>query len=152
MNKKTKSNRIFRYLLNAGKYIFVPLTLGWLTWKHLPDNTNILQQAATLASVSATLLGFIIAAVAVIVAVDNQVLIQNLKKYNYYESLIRSMMYSGLFMLLTTLSAFSIGFLPEECWQIRGMAICIMVVTIAFTFFISAARKLWLVLSTLANN
>ena len=142
----------FKHILrNSLLYIALPSLLGWLTFYHLPETTDVTQQSSTLASVAATLLGFIIAAVAVIVSVDNQTLIKNLKRYGYYDSLIKDMMLSGFFMSLTTIMAFAVGFLPKPL-QVHGITVSIVLTTIAFVAFAEACYKLWLIMKVLAQH
>lgn len=151
MNTPKPSQTIWGMALNASTRLILPLLLAFTTYHCLPEKTDIPQQASALASIAATLLGFIIAAVAIIVSIDDQTLIKNLKHYGYYNNLITSMMYSGLFMLITTLFSLSVGFLTTSIQSI-GIAIAIYAATLAFVFFIEASRKLWLVMLTLAKH
>lgn len=152
MSTRRRSNTSFLSKTERFLKTFLPPVLaGVISYYYLPENKDFSSQLSAIASVCATLLGFIVAAVTIIIAIDQRRLIQKMKEYGHYDVLLRSMLIAGLLMLLTTLIAFVASFTGGKIHH--GMVIATIISTAqAFTAFVIATDRLWKVMKVLSKE
>ncbi|MEO5335005.1 MAG: hypothetical protein H7839_23575 [Magnetococcus sp. YQC-5] len=104
--------------------------------------------AGTLASVSSTVLGFIIAAMAILSSVEKTLLIENMIKAGYYAQLIWEFFVSAVFFFLALTLSIACLFLgpPLLAWVLSGVFWAIVT---ASGFLLVAGYHFYLVLSNL---
>lgn len=134
---------------------FFPALLGAVAgylahrWQVLPAyaGPDAVSFASAIASIGATMLGFILAALAVVASISNTHLVQMMHKTGHYKSLLATMAGCGLLFLLCALSGLAILFglplLPAVMAAIIGAHVA------AWAALLDVTRKFALVLSNL---
>lgn len=108
------------YLLEiAVSPAFVPVLVGAATaltsWRlgwspELPDQSAVLGFAGTVASVASTMLGFMLAALAVIASISNTTLVERMRKTGHYDDLLTTIFLGCGFFLVVALCGFALLF------------------------------------------
>ncbi|WP_448252895.1 hypothetical protein [Ottowia oryzae] len=132
--------------LLAGAFMaFASWYFGWSP--HLPDQSAVLGFAGSVASISATMLGFMLAALAVLASISNTTLVERMKKTRHYEDLLTTIFVGCVLFLAIALCGFAVlfGLSPS-----RGMmAAMIALHAAALVSLLDIGRKFRLVLVNL---
>jgi hypothetical protein len=119
-------------------------------WKLLdsklsPDQATAL--ASTVASVGATLLGFMLAALAVLASINHVHLVQMMRKTGHYKDLIATLFGGAVWMLVCTVLGFTLLLTPSP----SQLLLCALVAAhaAALVALLDTGRKFWLVLTHL---
>lgn len=87
------------------------LVAYWFGWTpDLPDRAAVLGFAGSIASVASTMLGFMLAALAVIVSVSNTALVQRMRTTGHYDDLVNTIMWGCVIFLLNAMAGFALMF------------------------------------------
>lgn len=121
--------------------LFTLATIG--TWLALTKGETgaATQISGTLASIAATLLGFMVAALSILVAIDDRPLVKNMKKTGHYRNLINSVYNASAVYLITLVCALIGLFLPSESQQIFMAAVTTGFMAHALVLTASAGYK-----------
>ena len=106
---------------------------------------TLISAAPAYTSVAGTLLGFLIAAVAILTAVVNRRLIQNMVKTGHYRVLLHEM-YGTSVALLASTGAGLIAILAPDTWVVNSMWVCVSTLTFGLLLLASAGRKFYIVM------
>ena len=82
--------------------------LGWAPV--LPDPAAVLGFAGTVASVASTMLGFMLAALAVIASISNTALVERMRKTGHYDDLLATIFFGCGLFLAVVLCGFALLF------------------------------------------
>ena len=118
---------------------------GWLP--NLPDHGAVLGFAGSVASIAATMLGFMLAALAVIASISNTTLVERMRKTGHYDDLLSTIFWGCAFFLLIVLGGFSLlfGVAPHPLL----LVVLLGLHAAAFVSLIDIGRKFRLVLVNL---
>lgn len=118
-------------------------------WHLLPayQGADALAFAGAVASIGATMLGFILAALAVIASISNTHLVQMMHRTGHYKSLLATMVGCGLLFLLCALCGLAVLFGVPASPVVLALTVGIHVA--AWIALLDTARKFALVLSNL---
>lgn len=104
----------------------------------------------SIASVGATLLGFMLAALAILASINNTHLLEQMRKSGHYRELLHTLFLGSLLMLGCAIAGFVIlfGHIPTAT-----TFYCVVAVHIAaFVLVLDIGHKFWLVLSSLSSG
>lgn len=119
----------------------------WAITPSFPDQSALLSFGGTLASISTTMLGFVLAATAVLASINHTHLVGMMRKTGHYRDLLTTMLWCGVFFLACALSGFAILFgAPASTWL---LSLVVGLHIGALVSLIDVGRKLWLVLVNL---
>jgi hypothetical protein len=106
--------------------------------------------ASAIASVSVTMLGFMLAALAVLASINHVHLVSMMKKTGHYIDLLVTIFIGAIFFLLCGLFGYAIlfGYVPRP----HGWALLASVHVGALFALLDVGRKLWMVLSHLRSQ
>lgn len=114
--------------------------------KAMPDAEQIRVACSVMASVSVTLLGFLITAVAIISALAQETLILNMKKTGHYLVLMREVFLTCRLLLLTLVACLITLILPDNLSAI-SMAFVFFSLFLSLFYTLSAGHKFFNVIS-----
>ena len=124
-------------------------TTWWLLGKYPSVDDNVLRTVAgTYASVAVTMLGFMLAMLAILVSVADRKLIRNMNKTGHFTLLLKRIYWAAGYYGATMLLSMTSLFLAGASLHIAG-AVCSGLMVGATASLIHAMRKLWLVLTLL---
>ena len=103
------------------------------------------------ATLAATLLGFVFTALSILVAVPDKRLVSSIKKSGHYSQLTRELFLTSVGMFLSLVTAVVMMFGPDEC-IVYVLALLIGVFTISLALFASSGHKFYLVLDYIAKD
>ncbi len=136
--------------------LFAPLLAGFAaalaSWHYgwvpvLPDQAAILVFSGSVASIAATMLGFMLAALAVLTSISNTTLVERMKKTGHYDDLLRTIFFGCLVFLAIVLSGFALLFgVPPVRWL---LAVLLGLHVAALVSLADIGRKFHLVLRNL---
>lgn len=128
----------------------VGLLVASLTHQNITED-SLITIAGIIAGVSATLLGFIIAAITILMTLDNRPFIQKIKATGHYQKLIKNMQLTATLLLLTTVLAIAVTLTPMA---MRGISMSILVCAVVTTFytFTVATSRLWKVMDIVSTS
>lgn len=109
---------------------------------------NAASSISIVASVTSTLLGFIIAAAAILVAVIDKPFMQNLSKTGHLRKVLRQLMQSGLCMLMALVSCLVALFVSKTI-MVYVCAVSFGFLAVALTDLIDCSNKLMKVMARL---
>jgi len=135
--------------MNWVKAIIV-LCAGYLAWSYMPETEHMRTFFGVIAGVSATLLGFIIAALSILTAVLGRRFISNLKKTGHYDTLIDELLRAA-FAFLASLIVSLVSILVNNFYVCYAFVTVVVVTTLAIVLFVSSGRKFYLVIRYLSN-
>lgn len=112
-----------------------------------PDAASLLAVGSTVASVGATMLGFMLASLAVLASINHTHLVIMMRKTGHYADLLATILYACIVFFLCTIVGFVLvfGYVPEAWF--RAVAVALHVAAAAS--LIDVGRKFWLVLGHL---
>jgi hypothetical protein len=124
--------------------LIAAVAAGALAYQFPPDIQVLRSFASAAASVAATLLGFLVAALSILTAVLNRRLIINLRKTGHYDDLVVELLHASIAFLAALVVSMLALFVRDTyvCWT--GVAVAALL-TYATCIFISAGRKFALV-------
>jgi len=146
-----------RYFLKIKRvvrdFVILSFALGatWYVFHFSLEHIDVAAIASTLVSVSVTLLGFIIASVAILVSLNDRLLIKNMKRSNHYVTLICNMKWTAYFLSLSSVGALVTLFVPIS-YQLVCISVVVFFVVLSFSAFFIATNRLWQVMDILANK
>lgn len=112
-----------------------------------PDLAAVMAFGGTVASISSTMLGFILAALAILASVNDTHLIRMMRVYGHYNDLLKTMLRCMLYFLGCAVLGLILLFgLPFTKWL---GSVLIGLHVVAFCSLFGVGRKLWLVLRNL---
>jgi hypothetical protein len=105
---------------------------------------------STVASVGATMLGFMLASLAVLASVNHTHLIGMMRKTGHYADLLATIFYACILFFLCTAVGFMLvfGHIPEPWLRVVAVALHVA----AAASLLDVGRKFWLVLGHLSGN
>ena len=128
------------------------LAAGGVSWycnwsPKLADAGSVLSFAGSIASVAATMLGFMLAALAVIISITNTELLKLLRKSGHYKDLLQTIFVGCMVFLIIALAGFFLlfGVAPGRAF----FAVLMALHAAALTALLDIGRKLWLVMNNL---
>lgn len=122
----------------------------WTIYPSFGDPTAAIGFGGSIASMSTTMLGFLMAALAVLASINHTHLVKMMKQYGHYEDLLSTMVIGCVLFLACAVLGytllFGVALKPE-------ISICIVALHVAALIsLIDVGRKLWLVLANLRNE
>lgn len=136
----------------------VPLVAGvattvaahrWEAYPSFPDAATAISFGGSVASVGTTMLGFMLAALAVLASINHTHLVKMMRDSGHYQDLLRTMMFGCALFLVCAVSGYVLLFGAATCpWflsAIIGMHVAALIA------LLDVGRKLWLVLSNLRS-
>lgn len=94
---------------------------GWAPG--LPDQSAVLGFAGSVASIAATMLGFMLAALAVLASISNTTLVERMKKTGHYDDLLHTIFFGSLLFLAIVLGGFALLFgAPPVRWLLAVLS------------------------------
>lgn len=119
--------------------------LGWAPV--LPDQTAVLGFAGSVASIAATMLGFMLAALAVLASISSTALVERMKKTGHYDDLLHTIFFGCVLFLAIALCGFALLFgAPPLPWL---LAVLLGLHAAALASLADIGRKFRLVLANL---
>ena len=104
----------------------------------------------TVASISTTMLGFMLAALAVLASINHTHLVSMLRAYGHYRDLLLTMMIGGLLFMACAILGFTLLFgMPAET---KLLCALVSLHVAALVSLIDIGRKLWFVLANLRST
>lgn len=124
--------------------------LALLAWRFqvlgTPDDQLTRSAAGIIAQIGATMLGFVLAALAIVATVVNTRLLRNMLKTGHYKVLLERMFGTVAACGIATLMGLSFVFLPPKLGTLH--CYCLMALVLFATLCLyDMSRKFWLVLS-----
>lgn len=119
-------------------------------WSAYPTFADVAAASAfggTVASISTTMLGFLLAALAVLASISHTHLLGVMREHGHYRDLLNTMLVGFVFFLLCAMAGFSVLF-GVSLTPLLGSAVVGAHVA-AFVSLLDVGRKLWLVLRNL---
>jgi len=102
-------------LLAGAASALVSWHFGWAPV--LPDQSAVLGFAGSVASIAATMLGFMLAALAVLASISNTTLVERMKKTGHYDDLLHTIFFGCTLFLAIALVGYSLLFgVPGSRW------------------------------------
>lgn len=87
------------------------LVSWWFEWSpSLPDRSSVLGFAGSVATVASTMLGFMLAALAILVSVSGSTLVQIMRRSGHYDDLLRTIFLGCALFLCIALGGFALLF------------------------------------------
>jgi len=138
------------------KPLYAPLVTGlaagvaawhWAFHPTFADAAAVAAFGGTVASISTTMLGFILAALAVLASITQTHLVKQMQVYGHYSDLLRTMLTDSLFFMTCALCGFAILFGVQAKEWLLSLILGLHVA--AFVSLIDVGRKLWFVLVNL---
>ncbi len=134
--------------LTQSAFLAILPAVGWLGYEALsaraPD--ELLTIAATFAAVAGTLLGFVIAALAIVASLMDRTLVANLKRTGHFSVLLRELHLSAGAFVVVVVAAMVSLFLTDEPLRM-GVAISAAAQAYGTLFLVLSGRKFYLVVS-----
>lgn len=114
------------------------------------DPAMLVSIGGTIASVGATMLGFLLAVLAVLASISHTHLVSMMRRSGHYDDLLYTVFYgcAGFFICLSIGIALTFGLCPPN-W-LRTLVVAVHVA--AFVSLMDVGRKFWLVLANLREN
>ncbi|TAN12942.1 MAG: hypothetical protein EPN34_03200 [Burkholderiaceae bacterium] len=127
----------------------IALMLAGLThWPPaLADRAAALAFAGAILTVATTLLGFTLAALAIVASITQTTLVQRMHKTGHYDDLLRTLFYAGAVFLAIDMLGFALLFGTPATTGVMSVALALHAA--ALVLLIDAARKFRLVLTNL---
>ena len=130
--------------------IGISAAIAWLLWSHIDTfSDDALHNASSaFAGVTATMLGFMIAALSILTAVANQKLLRNMQRTGHYKKLLHELYHTSAAYAAGMVASLTSIFLsaPYISWS---MTLTIFAVTYSTLMIISVGHKFWVVLINL---
>lgn len=136
--------------------LFFPTLMGvfasgacwfWDVYPSFKEEATVSAFGGSIASISTTLLGFLLAALAVLASISHTHLLKVMREQGYYRNLLDTMLSGFLLFLLCAISGFGLLFgiqlTPKIGFVLVGLH------TAAVVSLLDVGRKLWLVLRNL---
>lgn len=136
--------------------LFIPLVMGlvassaswfWDVYPSFKEEATLSAFGGSVASISSTMLGFLLAALAVLASISHTHLLKVMREQGYYRDLLDTMLIGFLLFLLCSISGFGLLFGMQLSSKV-GMVL-IGLHTAAVVSLLDIGRKLWLVLRNL---
>jgi hypothetical protein len=136
--------------------LFIPLVMGlvassaswfWDVYPSFKEEATLSAFGGSVASISSTMLGFLLAALAVLASISHTHLLKVMREQGYYRDLLDTMLIGFLLFLLCAISGFGLLFGMQLSSKV-GMVL-IGLHTAAVVSLLDIGRKLWLVLRNL---
>lgn len=140
------------------RIVFAAVALGAaLGFHHLEPSLTYLELKSAfgiLISAAATILGFLVSAGALLYAVTNTSLVNNLQKTGHFKSLLGDLFLCAGFFLVAVVLGLVCLFLPEKSagtYDILGLgaAALIFVNAVAYLLMLPVGWKMWLLLTSI---
>jgi hypothetical protein len=119
----------------------------WCTYPIFVDPDAASAFGGTVASISTTMLGFLLAALAVLASISHTHLLGVMREQGHYRDLLNTMLIGFLFFLLCAIEGFSVLF-GVSLTPLLG-SVLVGTHVAAFVSLLDIGRKLWLVLRNL---
>jgi hypothetical protein len=100
-----------------------------------------------IAQIASTLLGFVLAALAILATVLNTRLLRNMQRTGHYQVLLRRMFYCVLTFGVITVAGLIVLFIPTL--QVKHAYVMMFLSVFAFQSLVDVCQKFWIVLSRL---
>ena len=136
--------------------LFIPLLMGaaasgacwfWDVYPSFKEEATLSAFGGSVASISSTMLGFLLAALAVLASISHTHLLKVMREQGYYRDLLDTMLIGFLLFLLCAISGFGLLFGMQLSPKV-GVSL-IGLHTAAVVSLLDIGRKLWLVLRNL---
>ena len=119
----------------------------WVWYPAFPDLATAMSFGGTIASISSTMLGFLLAALAVLASISHTPLVKQMQAFGHYRDLLRTLLVDGLFFVCCAVCGFVLlfGIRPSSLF----LSILLGLHVAAFLSLFDVGRKLWFVLINL---
>ena len=119
----------------------------WGAYPSFTDPGAVTSFGGPVASISTTMLGFLLAALTVLASISQTHLLKVMREHGHYHDLLNTMLTDFLFFLLCAVLGFTLLF----GYELEKWFGCLLVVAhvAAFVSLLDVGRKLWLVLRNL---
>lgn len=119
----------------------------WSAYPVFPDAAAVSSFGGTVASISTTMLGFLLAALAVLASISHTHLLTVMREHGHYKDLLQTMLVGFLFFMVCAVCGFTLLFgYPLSNWL---GCVLVGVHVAAFVSLLDVGRKMWLVLMNL---
>jgi hypothetical protein len=135
---------------------FIPSFMGliatgacwfWGVYPSFKEEATLSAFGGSVASISTTMLGFLLAVLAVLASISHTHLLKVMREQGYYHDLLNTMLIGFLLFLFCAISGFGLLFGIQLTPKIGFMLVGLH--TAAVTSLLDIGRKLWLVLRNL---
>lgn len=133
---------------------FIAITVGWFLHRNsvlcgLSDE-SLRAAYGVLAQIGATMLGFILAALAILMTLANSRLIRNMQKTGHFQLLLRRMLVAVVSFAFVSLISTALIFVPVA----NNVLAYINISALVFSSFLlfDVTKKLWIVLNYFAPD
>lgn len=136
--------------------LFIPFFMGtaasgacwfWNVYPSFKEEATLSAFGGSVASISSTMLGFLLAALAVLASISHTHLLKVMREQGYYRDLLDTMLIGFLLFLLCAISGFGLLFGIQLTPKIGFVLVGLHTAAVISLFDIG--RKLWLVLRNL---
>jgi hypothetical protein len=136
--------------------LVIPLLMGaaasgacwfWDVYPSFKEESTLSAFGGSVASISSTMLGFLLAALAVLASISHTHLLKVMREQGYYRDLLDTMLIGFLLFLLCAISGFGLLFGVQLTPKIGFVLVGLH--TAAVISLLDIGRKLWLVLRNL---
>lgn len=129
--------------------IILALAVAWLFYyKSSMDADRVRAACSVIASVSVTLLGFLITAVAIVTALAQETLMLNMKKTGHYVTMINGVFFT-CFLLLITLIASIVTLTLTDGLVLKGGAVVTFSVSLSLVYTLTSGYRFSNVISAI---
>lgn len=126
------------------------IAAGYLAWSGIAEKSaqDLVSIASSFASVSGTLFGFLLAALSILTALSDRLLVANMIKTGHYKKLLHELYMAASFYLAVVIISLAALFVPNESlpWLVIIAASLMVTATLVFA---SAFKKFYTVISLL---
>lgn len=136
--------------------LFIPFFMGtaascacwfWNVYPSFKEEATLSAFGGSVASISSTMLGFLLAALAVLASISHTHLLKVMREQGYYRDLLDTMLIGFLLFLVCAISGFGLLFGMQLTPKIGFVLVGLH--TAAVISLLDIGRKLWLVLRNL---
>ena len=131
--------------------LVAPVAVGVAAFKGLGDIDDARLTATTMVALSGTLIGFMMAALSMLVSAADRPFLQNLRRSGHFKKLIKEILTTALVWLAVVVVALAGHFVVGEP-QRYTVAIATALLALSFVHFLRVGRKFKMVIEILSEN
>lgn len=131
--------------------LVIPVAVGAAAFKGLCVIEDARLTATTMVALSGTLIGFMMAALSMLVSAADRPFLQNLRRSGHFKNLIKEILTTALLWLAVVVVALAGHFVVGE-YQRYVVAIATALLALSFVHFLIVGRKFKMVIEILSAN
>jgi len=145
------SMALLALLKTATINVVIPVVVGVAAFKGLAFIEDARLTATTMVALSGTLIGFMMAALSMLVSAADRPFLQNLRRSGHFKHLIKEILTTALLWLAVVVVALAGHFVVGE-YQRYVVAVATALLTLSFVHFLIVGRKFKMVIEILSAN